>query len=101
MPHPSAHRIRDVIETLLIAGAGGFLFDLLRFPAGWLAGAMVFCAAASLAGRPLAIPNKLARAVFILLGMSMGAGPNPPTGGGKATLPARNLAAAVAIGAGA
>ncbi len=99
MPHPSAHRIRDVIETLLIAGAGGFLFDLLRFPAGWLAGAMVFCAAASLAGRPLAIPNNLARAFYIVLGMSMGAVATPQTVAGMATWPASILAVVIAMGA--
>src|SRR5712691_260394 len=99
MPHPSAHRIRDVIETLLIAGAGGFLFDLVGFPAGWLAGAMVFCAAASLAGRPLGIPNNLARAFYIALGMSVGAVATPETVAGMAIWPASVLAVTIAMGA--
>ena len=42
---------RRVAETLLIGAIGGIIFDAVRFPAGWLAGAMVFCAGAALAVR--------------------------------------------------
>ena len=46
-------RLPRIAETLLTAAAGGFLFDRIGFPAGWLAGAMMFTAAAALAGRPI------------------------------------------------
>lgn len=48
-------------ETLLIGAAGGAVFAAARFPAGWLAGAMIFCAAAALLGRPLGVPRPVAR----------------------------------------
>jgi membrane AbrB-like protein len=93
------HELRRVIETLLIGGAGGFLFDLSGFPAGWLAGAMVFCAIGSLAGRPLNVPYNLARAFFIVLGMSIGAIATPQTVAGMAIWPASIFAVAIAMGA--
>ena len=40
MPASATQTLRRTIETLLIAGLGGFLFDRMGFPAGWLAGAM-------------------------------------------------------------
>jgi uncharacterized membrane protein AbrB (regulator of aidB expression) len=59
---PVTPSLRHTFETLLIAGTGGFLFDLAKFPAGWLAGAMVLTATAALVGRPLGLPDNLARA---------------------------------------
>ena len=99
MPLPATQTLRHTIETLLIAGAGGFLFDLARFPAGWIAGAMVFSATASLAGRPLALPNNLARAFYIVLGMSIGAVATPKTVAGMMIWPLSILAVTVAMGA--
>src|SRR5262249_37814827 len=87
------------LETVLIAGAGGFLFDLARFPAGWIAGAMVFSATASLAGRPLGLPHNLARAFYIVLGMSIGAVATPKTVAGMTIWPLSILAVTVAMGA--
>jgi uncharacterized membrane protein AbrB (regulator of aidB expression) len=40
---------RNLVETLATAGLGGLVFDHVGFPAGWLAGAMTFAAAAALA----------------------------------------------------
>jgi uncharacterized membrane protein AbrB (regulator of aidB expression) len=34
---------RRIAETLLIGAIGGIIFTAVRFPAGWLAGPMVFC----------------------------------------------------------
>ncbi|HMA72770.1 MAG TPA: hypothetical protein VKP67_14975, partial [Xanthobacteraceae bacterium] len=56
-------------ESLLIGAAGGLLFDAARFPAGWLAGSMVFTAVAALAGRRIYMPSPLARACSIALGI--------------------------------
>src|SRR5258708_28520494 len=99
MPIPFPDKLRRTLETLLVAGAGGFVFDLVRFRAGWLAGAMLFCAAASLAGRPLDIPPNLARAFYIVLGMSIGAVATPETVAGMATWPASIFAVTIAMGA--
>jgi hypothetical protein len=99
MPVPATPTLSQTFETLLIAGAGGFLFDLARFPAGWIAGAMVFSATASLAGRPLGLPHNLARAFYIVLGMSIGAVATPKTVAGIAIWPLSILAVTVAMGA--
>src|SRR5262249_57711701 len=99
MPAPATQTLRRTLETLLIAGAGGFLFDLARFPASWIAGAMVFSATAALAGRPLALPHNLARAFYIVLGMSIGAVATPKTVAGMTIWPLSILAVTLAMGA--
>jgi uncharacterized protein len=99
MAVPPPQKLRRTIETLLIAGTGGFLFDLAKFPAGWIAGAMVFTATAALLGRPLGIPQNLARAFFIVLGMSIGAVATPQTVAGMATWPLSIAAVTLAMGA--
>jgi len=66
-------------ESLLIGAAGGLLFDAARFPAGWLAGSMVFTAVAALAGRRIYMPSPLARACSIALGITIGGVVTPET----------------------
>jgi uncharacterized protein len=100
MPVPATQTLRRTIETLLVAGAGGFLFDFAKFPAGWLAGAMVFAATAALAGRPLGLPENLARAFYVVLGMSIGAVATPQTVAGMAIWPLSIVAVTVAMAAG-
>lgn len=63
--------------TILIAACGGTIFYLLGLPAAWLSGAMVLVASATLAGVPTLLPNRLRDALFILIGISMGAGVRP------------------------
>lgn len=63
--------------TLLIAAFGGFVFYVLDLPAAWLSGAMVFVAVATLGGVPTVLPNRLRDALFVLIGISMGAGVRP------------------------
>ncbi len=91
--------LRRTIETLAIAAAGGIFFNLASFPAGWIAGAMVFTAAAALAGRPLGIPQNLARAFYIVLGISIGAVATPQTVVGMANWPLSIAAVTVAMAA--
>jgi uncharacterized protein len=98
MPLPATQTLRRTIETLLIAAAGGILFNLARFPAGWIAGSMVFSAAAALAGRPLGLPNNLARGFYIVLGISIGAVATPKTVLGMTTWPVSIAAVTVAMG---
>ncbi|MFY9828183.1 MAG: AbrB family transcriptional regulator [Rhodoplanes sp.] len=74
-------------ETLLIGAAGGVIFTAARFPAGWLAGAMVFCAAAALLGRPLGLPRPVARLFSIIVGIALGSVVNPATLRGIAAWP--------------
>ncbi|WP_422375304.1 AbrB family transcriptional regulator [Roseibium sp.] len=63
--------------TLLIAACGGSVFHWLGLPAAWLSGAMVFVAVTTLAGAPTLLPNRLRDALFVLIGISMGAGVRP------------------------
>jgi uncharacterized protein len=91
--------LRRTIETLLFAAAGGWLFDLARFPAGWIAGSMVFTATAALAGRPLALPANLARMFYIVLGMSIGAAATPQTIAGMTKWPLSIVGVTLAMGA--
>ncbi len=63
--------------TLLIAAAGGATFNALQLPAAWLSGAMVFVACATLARVPTLMPARLRDALFIMVGISMGAGVRP------------------------
>jgi len=63
--------------TLLIAACGGAVFQFMGLPAAWLSGAMVFVAVMTLAGAPTLLPNRLRDALFMVIGMSMGAGVRP------------------------
>src|SRR5215213_3355323 len=73
------HRVRDAVETLLVAAAGALLFVWINFPAGLICGSMVAVAAAALAGRPMIVPGNLARLTFLIIGMSLGATVRPET----------------------
>jgi hypothetical protein len=80
--------LRHLIETLVIAAAGGSALGLVGVPAGWLSGSILAVAAASLAGRPMLIPTLMMRAIFVLIGISLGAVVTPETLHGMATYPA-------------
>jgi uncharacterized protein len=101
MPLPALSRLkfRNLVESLLIAGVGGFLLDAAKFPAGWLAGAMLFAAVAALLGRPIYVPGRLARTCFIILGISIGGVVTPETVKGMATWPFSLFMVCVAMGA--
>ncbi len=79
--------IGRLAETLLLAVAGGAAFGMLGIPAGWLSGAMLLVAMAALAGRPMTIPAPLTRAIFVLIGVSLGAVVTPETLQGMAVWP--------------
>lgn len=76
-----------VAETLAIAAAGGLTLGFAGFPAGWVSGAIVAVAIAALAGRPMAVPMRMARVIFVLIGISLGAVVTPETLHGVATYP--------------
>ena len=80
--------LRRLAETLAFAAAGGVTLGLSGFPAGYLSGAILVVGAAALSGRPLLIPQLLTRALFVLIGISLGAVVTPETLKGVATYPA-------------
>jgi uncharacterized protein len=80
-------KYRNLVESLLIGGIGGLALNAAEFPAGWLAGAMLFTAVAALLGRPISVPQPLARAFFIILGISIGGVVTPETVKGMSTWP--------------
>jgi len=73
--------------TAVVAGLGGALLGLIGFPAGWLSGALLAVTALALAGFPARVPDVVRRAVFIVLGISMGAAVTPETIAGIRTWP--------------
>ena len=79
--------LRHLGETLAIALAGGATLGLVGVPAGWLSGSILAVAGASLAGRPMLIPTLMMRAIFVLIGISLGAVVTPETLHGMATYP--------------
>jgi uncharacterized protein len=68
---------RRAAETVLIAAAGGAALGLSGVPAGWMSGAIIAVTTAALAGRPVWVPDILGRFLFVVLGISLGAGAKP------------------------
>jgi membrane AbrB-like protein len=101
MPQTSASRLKlfRIAESLLIGAVGGFLFSAAKFPAGWLAGSMLFAAAAALAGRPIHVPRLLARACSVVLGITIGGVVTPETLHGMATWPLSIAMVAISVAA--
>jgi membrane AbrB-like protein len=64
-------------ETAGAALLGAIPLGLLHVPAGPLVGAMITVAAASLMGRPTAVPRPLQAALYMLVGASVGAAVTP------------------------
>jgi uncharacterized protein len=79
--------LRHLAETLAVAAVGGAVLGLAGVPAGWLSGSILAVAGAALAGRPMFIPTLLMRAIFVLIGISLGAVVTPETLHGMATYP--------------
>src|SRR5258708_1851890 len=99
MPQASISRqkLAHVAQSLLIGAVGGFLFNAAKFPAGWLAGSMVFAAVAALAGRPIQIPSPLARVCSVVLGIAIGGVVTPETLRGMMTWPLSIAMVAVSV----
>jgi len=79
--------LRRLAETLAIATVGGATLGFIGVPAGWLSGSILAVAGASLAGRPMLVQTPLMRAIFVLIGISLGAVVTPETLHGMATYP--------------
>ncbi|NRG19573.1 AbrB family transcriptional regulator [Rhizobiales bacterium] len=74
---PSSPVLARVAATLLLGALGGFIFDLAALPAAWLSGAMIFVAVGTFSKVPTMIPDRLRDGIFVVLGVSMGAGVRP------------------------
>lgn len=94
---PAAKTTRHVVETLAIGAVGGLTLGLAGLPAGFLSGSILTVAAAALAGRPMLVPRSLTRAIFVLIGISLGAVVTPETLHGMAAYPASIAALIAAI----
>ncbi len=94
---PSGPSLKQTLETLAIGATGGTIFGLSGMPAGWLSGAMLFVASAALGGRPVGVPVRLARVIFVLVGTSIGAVVTPETLRGIASWPLSIAVLAVAM----
>jgi hypothetical protein len=79
--------VRPVVETLLIAAAGGCALGFAGFPAGWLAGAIIAVSVTALAGRTMRVPDPLARVTYVIMGASLGSTVTPATLAGMARWP--------------
>jgi membrane AbrB-like protein len=77
MSPSSTSRLRRLAETLVLAAIGGAALGFAGMPAGWLSGAVLVVSAAALAGRPVYIPEPMARVLFVVLGISLGSGVTP------------------------
>jgi uncharacterized protein len=86
-------------ESLLIGTVGGLLFSAAKFPAGWLAGSMIFAAVAALAGRTIHVPRLFARACSVVLGITIGGVVTPETLRGMATWPLSIAMVAISVAA--
>ncbi|MBD1547031.1 AbrB family transcriptional regulator [Labrenzia aggregata] len=74
---PVASALRRTGLTFALGALGGTLFYAIGLPASWLAGAMIFVAAAALARVPVDLPDRMRDGFFVILGLSMGGGVRP------------------------
>lgn len=82
---------------MAVAALGGAIFDILHFPAGWMAGALLFVAVAALFGRSMHVPVLMTRIFFVALGIIIGGVATPETLLGMATWPASIFIICVAM----
>src|SRR5918992_1556607 len=94
---PSSRTLRRLAETVVIGAVGGIAFHRLGLPAGLVSGSIVAAAAASLMGRPLAVPNDLVRVVLVVVGIALGSVVTPETLQGIALYPLSIAILCVAI----
>jgi membrane AbrB-like protein len=79
--------LRSVAEALTVGACGGFIFNWLGMPAGFLSGAMLAVGILALAGRSLSVPQPLAHVAMVTLGITLGSAATPEMMHGMATYP--------------
>lgn len=72
-------KIWNILSTLLLGGASAALAYLLGVPAPWLTGPAFFVSLAGIWGMKLHMPDFIRNGVFVIIGMTMGAGVTPET----------------------
>jgi uncharacterized protein len=85
--------------SLAIAGAGGVLATFMGVPASWLSGAMVAATVATFAGLDTRLPIRLVDVVFLVIGVSLGAGVTPELVAGVTSWPISLAGLALTIAA--
>ncbi len=65
--------------TLALSAGGGFLFQSLGMPAGWVSGGLLAVAVASLAGFDSDVPQPIRPVVYLVLGLYAGGGVSQQT----------------------
>jgi membrane AbrB-like protein len=88
---------RRFAETMAFGAVGAATLGLAGMPAGWLSGAIVGVSAAALSGRPMYVPPQVGRAVYVILGISLGSSVTPETVATMASWPLSMLALTVAM----
>src|SRR3954467_6248739 len=88
---------RRFAETLAYAATGSAVLGVGGLPAGWLSGAIVGVSAAALSGRPVFVPPQIGRAVYVILGISLGSSVTPETVATMVTWPLSMLALTIAM----
>jgi uncharacterized protein len=84
---PTSTFVRRTCETLALGIAGGVSVGLTGFPAGWLSGAILVVSIAAIAGRPMVVPNHVARVTYVVMGISLGGTVTPETVAGMVNWP--------------
>lgn len=69
--------MRKTVETLSIGIIGGLVFYGAALPGGLISGAMIAVGAAGMLGRPVGLPQPLAHAILMTLGLSLGSMVSP------------------------
>jgi membrane AbrB-like protein len=88
---------RRFAETMAFGAIGAATLGLAGMPAGWLSGAIVGVSAAALSGRPMYVPPPIARAVYVILGISLGSSVTPDTVATMVSWPLSMLALTIAM----
>jgi len=88
---------RRFAETMVFGAVGAATLGLAGMPAGWLSGAIVGVSAAALSGRPMYVPPQVGRAVYVILGISLGSSVTPETVATMASWPLSMLALTIAM----
>jgi uncharacterized protein len=90
-------RLRRFAETMLAAIVGGAALSFAGIPAGWMSGAILAVAGLGLLGRTMHFPDPLARALFVLIGITLGGAVTPETLNTMASWPLSLLALAISM----
>ena len=84
---PTVRTVRQFAITLALSAGGGFLFQSLGMPAGWISGGLLAVAIASLSGFDSEVPQPIRAPVYLVLGLYAGGGVSQQTIHQMATWP--------------